>query len=163
MQMKPVNPWDWSDKFGFSQAVEVTGATRTLYCAGQTSVDAEGNPIHPGNMEAQLAQAFDNLETVLAAAGMTLANVVRLNYYVTDIPASHPQARRQTVSRKPAARRRARCWAWRRCSTRISWWNWKLQPSASAASRQGVKHRVHVVVLLQLVDQLQHFRSLRLR
>jgi enamine deaminase RidA (YjgF/YER057c/UK114 family) len=92
MQMKPVNPWDWADKFGFSQAVEVTGATRTLYCAGQTSVDAEGNPIHPGDMEAQLAQAFDNLETVLAAAGMTLANVVRLNYYVTDIPAYFEQS-----------------------------------------------------------------------
>jgi enamine deaminase RidA (YjgF/YER057c/UK114 family) len=85
-QMKYVNPWDWQDKFGYSQAVEVTGATRTLYCAGQTSVDGEGNPMHAGNMEAQLAQAFDNLETVLAKAGMTLANVVRLNYYVTDIP-----------------------------------------------------------------------------
>ena len=102
MQMKPVNPWDWADKFGFSQAVEVTGATRTLYCAGQTSVDAEGNPIHPGDMEAQLAQAFDNLETVLAAAGMTLANVVRLNYYVTDIPAYFEQSGPAFVSRSAA-------------------------------------------------------------
>jgi enamine deaminase RidA (YjgF/YER057c/UK114 family) len=83
--LKPINPWDWSEKFGYSQAIEVTGGTRTLYCAGQTSVDAEGNPVHPGNMEAQLAQAFDNLEAVLGAAGMTLANLVRLNYYVTDI------------------------------------------------------------------------------
>jgi enamine deaminase RidA (YjgF/YER057c/UK114 family) len=87
MQIKPVNPWDWQDKFGYSQAFEVTGATRTLYCAGQASVDTEGNPVHPDNMEAQLAQAFDNLEAVLAKAGMTLANVVRLNYYVTDIQA----------------------------------------------------------------------------
>lgn len=86
LQIKPVNPWDWADKYGFSQAVEVTGANRTLYCAGQTSVDAEGNPLHAGNMEAQLALAFDNLEAVLAKAGMTLANVVRLNYYVTDVP-----------------------------------------------------------------------------
>ena len=85
LQLKPVNPWEWQDKFGYSQAIEVTGATRTLYCAGQTSVDEEGNPVHPGNMEAQLGQAFDNLETVLAKAGMTLANVVRLNYYVTDV------------------------------------------------------------------------------
>jgi len=85
LQVKPVNPWDWSEKYGYSQAVEVTGATRTLYCAGQTSVDAEGNPMHPGNMEAQLGLALDNLEAVLGKAGMTLANVVRLNYYVTDI------------------------------------------------------------------------------
>ena len=87
MQIKPVNPWDWQDKYGYSQAVEVTGATRTLYCAGQTSVDGEGNPLHAGNMELQLAQALDNLEQVLAKAGMTLANVVRLNYYVTDVQA----------------------------------------------------------------------------
>ena len=38
-------------------------------------------------MGAQLTQAFDNLEVVLAKAGMTLGNVVRLNYYVTDVPA----------------------------------------------------------------------------
>jgi enamine deaminase RidA (YjgF/YER057c/UK114 family) len=38
-------------------------------------------------MGAQLATAFDNLEAVLTRAGMTLANVVRLNYYVTDIQA----------------------------------------------------------------------------
>ncbi|MBX5461484.1 MAG: RidA family protein [Steroidobacteraceae bacterium] len=87
MKMTPVNPWKWQDAFGFSQAMEVTGAQRVLYVAGQTSVDAEGNPLHAGNMAAQLAQALDNLETVLAKAGMTLANVVRLNYYVTNVKA----------------------------------------------------------------------------
>ena len=87
LEVKPINPWSWQDQFGFSQAVEVTGATRVLYCAGQTAVDEQGNPVHAGNMEAQLAKAFDNLEAVLAKAGMTLRNVVRLNYYVTDVPA----------------------------------------------------------------------------
>lgn len=87
MDLKPINPWTWQDQFGFSQAVQVTGATRVLYCAGQTSVDEEGGPLHARQMEAQLAKAFDNLETVLQQAGMTLRNVVRLNYYVTDVPA----------------------------------------------------------------------------
>jgi enamine deaminase RidA (YjgF/YER057c/UK114 family) len=87
LQIKHVNPWDWQDQYGYSQAIEVSGATRTLYCAGQTSVDAEGNPVHAGNMEAQLGQALDNLEAVLARAGMKLSNVVRLNYYVTDVQA----------------------------------------------------------------------------
>lgn len=85
--MKPVNPWRWQDDFGFSQAVDVRGGERVLYCAGQTSVDSEGSVLHAGNMAAQLTQAFDNLETVLAQAGLTLANVVRLNYYVTDVQA----------------------------------------------------------------------------
>lgn len=85
--IRAVNPWTWQDAINFSQAVEVTTGQRVLYCAGQTSVDAAGNMLHPGDMNAQMAMAFDNLETVLTAAGMTLANVVRLNYYVTDVPA----------------------------------------------------------------------------
>jgi enamine deaminase RidA (YjgF/YER057c/UK114 family) len=87
VQIKPVNPWTWQDAFGYSQAVEVSGGARTLYCAGQTSVDSNGNPMHAGDMGRQLVQALDNLETVLKQAGMTFANVVRLNYYVTDVPA----------------------------------------------------------------------------
>lgn len=87
MDAKAVNPWRWQDQFGFSQAVDVHNAERVLFCAGQTSVDSEGHVLHAGDMAAQLTQAFDNLETVLARAGLTMTSVVRLNYYVTDIPA----------------------------------------------------------------------------
>jgi 2-iminobutanoate/2-iminopropanoate deaminase len=82
-----VNPWKWQDQFAFSQAIDVRTAKRVLYCAGQTSVDAEGRPLHASDMTAQIKTAFDNLETVLAAAGLTLANVVRLNYYTTNVAA----------------------------------------------------------------------------
>jgi enamine deaminase RidA (YjgF/YER057c/UK114 family) len=87
MQMKPINPWTWQDQFGFSQGVEVRGAERMVFCAGQTSVDENGAPLHAGDMAAQLNQALNNLEAVLAGAGMTLASVVRLNYYTTDVAA----------------------------------------------------------------------------
>ena len=87
MNSKPINPWTWQDALGFSQAYEVSGGSRVLFCSGQSSVDANGSPLHPKDMSKQLAQAFDNLEAVLAQAGMTFANVVRLNYYTTDIPA----------------------------------------------------------------------------
>jgi enamine deaminase RidA (YjgF/YER057c/UK114 family) len=86
MKGKPINPWKWQDQFGFSQAIEVSGAERTLYCAGQVSVDGEGNPINRGDMAAQVNQALDNLEQVLRQAGLQLRNVVRLNYYTTDVP-----------------------------------------------------------------------------
>jgi enamine deaminase RidA (YjgF/YER057c/UK114 family) len=85
MDIRPVNPWTWQDKFTYSQGAEVTGGTRTLYCAGQAAVDDQGNPVHPGDMAAQLGQAFDNLEAVLRKAGMSLSNLVRLNIYTTDI------------------------------------------------------------------------------
>ncbi|HVT02927.1 MAG TPA: RidA family protein [Thermoanaerobaculia bacterium] len=86
-EMKAINPWKWQDQFGFSQGIEVRGAERVLYCAGQTSVDADGAPMHAGDMAAQMNQALNNLETVLDHAGLKLANVVRLNYYTRDVAA----------------------------------------------------------------------------
>ena len=83
----PVNPWPWSMQFGYNQAEIVEGKTRELYCAGQTACDENGTPQHAGDMEAQVRLALDNLEAVLAGAGMTLSNVVRLNFYTTDIDA----------------------------------------------------------------------------
>jgi enamine deaminase RidA (YjgF/YER057c/UK114 family) len=87
MERRTINPWTWQQQFGFVQANELTGAQRLLFCAGQTSVDADGAALHHGDMAGQLAQALTNVETVLAAAGLTLADVVRLNYYTTDVDA----------------------------------------------------------------------------
>jgi len=85
MERRIVNPWSWQDQFGYSQAQEISGVQRTLVCAGQTSVDAEGRPLHAGDMRAQVTQALDNLATVLDQAGFTLSDVVRLNIYTTDV------------------------------------------------------------------------------
>lgn len=85
MERKMINPWTWQDQFGFSQAMEISGGQRVLYCAGQLSTDENGAPVHAGDMAAQIGQAFDNLEVVLQKAGFSLAEVVRLNYYTTDV------------------------------------------------------------------------------
>ncbi len=80
-----VNPWPWSVDLGFHQGEVVTGHTRTLYLAGQAATGADGTPRHAGDMAAQLALSLDNLEAVLAEAGMSLTNLVRLNVYATDV------------------------------------------------------------------------------
>src|SRR5918997_529306 len=85
MERTPINPWSWSTHLGFDQAQLVEGHQRQLFCSGQDAVDPDGNPQHPGDMAAQLELALDNLEAVLASADMTLANVVRLTVYATDI------------------------------------------------------------------------------
>jgi enamine deaminase RidA (YjgF/YER057c/UK114 family) len=85
MERTAVNPWSWSLNLGFDQAQLVEGRRRELICSGQDAVDANGAPQHPGDMAAQLALALDNLEAVLGGAGMTLASVVRLNVYTTDV------------------------------------------------------------------------------
>ncbi|WP_425050468.1 RidA family protein [Psychromarinibacter sp. S121] len=85
MERTAVNPWDWSIKLGYNQAEVIGGATRQVICAGQTAVDENGAPQHPGDMRAQMSLALDNLEAVLEGAGMNLSNVVRLGVYVTDV------------------------------------------------------------------------------
>jgi enamine deaminase RidA (YjgF/YER057c/UK114 family) len=87
MELNAVNPWTWQDALHFSHAVDARGAGRVVFLAGQTSCDPKGRALHKGDMAAQLAQAFDNLETVLSASGLTMAQLVRLNYYVTDMAA----------------------------------------------------------------------------
>lgn len=85
VENRKINPWQWQDGFGFSQAIETSGHQRVLRCSGQTAVNAAGEPMHAGDMRAQIELASDNLEAVLAAAGMKLANVVRLHLYTTDV------------------------------------------------------------------------------
>ena len=110
----PVNPWSWSIQMGFNQGELVEGDQRTLYCAGQTAMSADGQPQHAGDMAAQVAMAVDNLEAVLGEAGMTLANVVRLNIYTTDVdeffanyaPMAGADGGRRRVPTRHAARRR---------------------------------------------------------
>ena len=79
-----INPTSWSINLGFDQAQLIEGDRRLLVCSGQDAVDANGNPQNPGDMAAQLELSLDNLEAVLAAADMTLADIVRLNVYTTD-------------------------------------------------------------------------------
>jgi len=85
VERRIINPWTWQDQLGYAQANETSGAKRTIFLSGQTSVDDEGGPVHPDDMGAQIEQVMDNLETVLREAGATLSDVVRLNIYTTDV------------------------------------------------------------------------------
>lgn len=85
MKRTAVNPWNWSASLGYNQGECVSGQTRTLYCAGQTATSGDGKPQHAGDMAAQLALCLDNVEAVLRHADMSLANIVKLTIYATDI------------------------------------------------------------------------------
>ena len=85
MERSDVNPWEWSKAFGFSQAVDVSGAKHVVFCSGQTATGDDGAPPTTSDMAKQVEQALGNLTTVLAAAGMTIADVVKLTIYTTDV------------------------------------------------------------------------------
>lgn len=67
----------------FAHGVEVPRGARMLFVSGQVGLDADG-VLAEGGFEPQCRQAIANLELVLAAADMTLANVVKITVFVTD-------------------------------------------------------------------------------
>ncbi|MEO0462732.1 MAG: RidA family protein [Pseudomonadota bacterium] len=96
MEKTTHNPTPWLQHFGLNHAVEVRGGERTLYLSGQTASDADGAPMHPGDLVAQYKAAWDCLMAALGAADMDASNLVRLNFYTTDVPGFMEQAEQIT-------------------------------------------------------------------
>ena len=85
MSKRTINPWKWSEQLGYSQGVLVKQPHETLYVAGQGSIDANGQVVHVGDIAGQARKVMENIEAVLSAAGMTLADVVNYDIYATDL------------------------------------------------------------------------------
>ena len=67
---------------GYSHAAKAGGL---LFLAGQVAQDQDGNVVGRGDVEAQAVQIFDNLRAILASAGATLNDVVKLTTYTTNV------------------------------------------------------------------------------
>ena len=72
----------------FSQVVTASGR-RTIYTAGQVSIDARGAPVGAGDLAAQAAQALRNVGLALAAAGASYSDVVKITTYVVNYKPEH--------------------------------------------------------------------------
>lgn len=99
MDRQTINPWTWQESFGFSQAVLVEAPQQTLYVAGQGPIESDGQLGHEGDMAGQAALSMDNVETVLAAGGMTLADVVRYDVHTTSLEDYFMSGAEQVVKR----------------------------------------------------------------
>ena len=66
----------------YSQAVSTTG--RTIFVSGQIGVKPGGSALEEG-VEAQTNQALNNMAAILAAAGSTMANVVKTTVLLKDL------------------------------------------------------------------------------
>jgi 2-iminobutanoate/2-iminopropanoate deaminase len=70
----------------YSQAVLVErGGGRTLYCSGQIPLDPATGELVPGDIIPQTERVLANVEAVLAAAGMSFADVVKTTVYLADL------------------------------------------------------------------------------
>lgn len=87
----------------YSHGVEVPAGARLVFVAGQLGIAADDTI--PDDVEAQAELCFANIAAVLADAGMTLADLVRLNAYVTgrDCLVPYMRVRDRLVSDPPPA------------------------------------------------------------
>lgn len=69
----------------YTQAIKVTGAQTLLFISGQVAYEKDGSAMHRGDFKAQAREAFRAIKTIVEGAGGSLANIVKLNTYVTDI------------------------------------------------------------------------------
>jgi len=67
---------------GYAHAIEVRHPERLLYVAGTVGLDAAGVP--GSTIEEQVAFVWSNISAILAAADMTVDNVVRVTSYLRD-------------------------------------------------------------------------------
>ena len=66
----------------YSQAVKVDN---TVYISGQIPLDPASMEVVGGGIEAEITRVFDNLAAVAGASGGSLADVVKLNIFLTDL------------------------------------------------------------------------------
>lgn len=66
----------------YSHGVEVDAGSRLVYTSGQLGVGPDGTA--PEGCAAQAELCFRNIEAILGAAGLKMADIVRINAYVTD-------------------------------------------------------------------------------
>jgi len=77
--------------FGYSQVVESTGS-RVVHVAGQVPLNAKNELVGEGDFQAQVRQSFENVRLGLEAVGMSFNDVVKMQFFLTDI-ANLPQVR----------------------------------------------------------------------
>jgi len=82
MSKQIVTPPNMAPASGYSYAVKKSGTP--LFIAGQVALDASGRIVGEGDAEAQAEQVFQNLRSVVVAAGGSMDDVVKINVYVTD-------------------------------------------------------------------------------
>ena len=76
----------WQPFGAFSMAV-VPGSGQLVHLKGQVALDQAGIIVGAGDMAVQVRQTLENIRAVLAEVGGTMADVISLVHYATDIEA----------------------------------------------------------------------------
>jgi reactive intermediate/imine deaminase len=82
MRREDVAPSGVHKTTGYSHAAKAGGL---VFVAGQVAQDRDGGIVGRGDIEAQAVQVFENLKAVLASAGATFDDVVKLTTFTTNV------------------------------------------------------------------------------
>ena len=69
----------------YSQGIKVTEAQTILFLSGQVAYTADGSPAHRGDFKAQARGAYAAIEALVKSQGGTMANIIKITTYVTDM------------------------------------------------------------------------------
>ena len=83
--IRRINPPALAAPTGYTHVVEVTGAAKAVYVAGQVAFNERREVVGIGDMAAQAEQVYRNLEAALAAAGASFTDVVKMTTFITDM------------------------------------------------------------------------------
>ncbi|OLF08614.1 RidA family protein [Actinophytocola xanthii] len=98
MELVPHNPTDgvYPASPDYVHAMEIRGAGRLLFVAGTMGLDPAGKP--GADLAEQLDLIWKNIRAILASAGMTVDNIVRLTSYLTDRADAEANASARTAA-----------------------------------------------------------------
>jgi 2-iminobutanoate/2-iminopropanoate deaminase len=85
VSIEPFCPADIYNPPIYSQGIRVTGAQSILFLSGQVAYDRDGGTLHRGDFKGQAREVFRALKSLVESAGGTMASIVKINTYVTDI------------------------------------------------------------------------------
>ncbi len=88
VERQVLNPDGLMQAYGWSHVITVKGTGTTVYCAGQVAVDENGDTVGVGDFQAQVTQAYKNLEVALEAAGATPNDLVKTTNFVVNLDPS---------------------------------------------------------------------------
>lgn len=79
------------DRLMYHRAVRVDGPQSWLFISGHEARDDDGAITHEGDMAGQIELTVRRLDRTVTEAGMTMADVVQIRVFTTDLPACKAQ------------------------------------------------------------------------
>ena len=84
--VEQLNPFQFGAFGHYSQGIKIDLGTKTMILtAGQLALDDTGKPVAPGDTTAQTRFIFKRIQQILEAAGASIDNVIKAQFFMTDV------------------------------------------------------------------------------